>query len=659
MPILDQDVGIYVSERLTDYSDGGGRITNKPMVDGKSNNLFPDQSDLDETTGRLKLRKFGVAVRTDDTEPFLGALVFVSKPPFNKKVSATLFQTGAERHFDERRDAQRRLESYLTPGSESRYTLLNDQLEGQRMLFAFGREDVPSPEIGTCFCLDDTEADVRQFVRVTDVTSEIRTYEDSSQNGNGVYKKRVFVMSISTRLKRSFIGSQVNRFDANIRPKTLLRVTQVADAAQYAGIQKIVEPVGIGDMSVKAESLFSQLVPSSTVETNIPDESAGSTLSTLIQSGNRFEITVQIIDGIARFGRPITPNSLYCVYGVDDGKGKVFDNGTETGTVDYNTGDVTFPGKTGSIALIAAPALQITPNAHTERIKIEAASRGYNYIRTLRPIPDSRGIAIDYMSQGKWYRLLPDTNGGLRDEVGSVAQIDRLTGTVIITLAALPDVGTYIILTWAGAIHYESNAGFEQSFTPFYEGQVTEEAISPNSFIIEWLSGGVTKTATDDGDGNIIGDAFGRVIYSEGKWGLSPKDNCYPDAGANLQLAYDSATIVTEILDASNRTGDMAQFQLSQGPVKQGSLVARWTRAIDKDGTTNNSRSSSYRSAPPKTDSGSGSGSSAPTRNTGSPKSPFVPSITLTPGSGSTSGPSWSSPSTNSGGSSRLTVYSS
>ncbi len=647
MPILDQDVGIYTSERLTDFPDGGGRITAKPMVDGQSNNLFPDQSDLDETTGRLKLRKFGVAVRTDDTEPYLGALVFVSKPPFNKKVSATLFQTGAERHFDERIDAQRRLESYLTPGSESRYTLLNDQLEGQRMLFAFGREDVPAPDIGTSFCLDDTVTGDQQFVRITDVSSEVRTYEDASSNGSGVYKKRVFIMSISTRLKRNFIGSEVDRLDANIRPQTILRVTQVADAAQYAGVQEIVEPVGMGDMSVKAESLFSQLVPSSTIETNIPDESAGSTLATLIQAGNRFEITVSIIDGVARFGRPITPGSLYCVLGVDDGKGGVFNNGVQTGDVDYNSGDITFYSNTGNVTLMAAPALQVTPNAHTESIKIEAANRGYNYIRTLRPIPDSRGIAIDYMSQGKWYRLLPDVNGGLRDEVGSVAQIDRLTGTVIITLAALPDVGTYIIITWAGAIHYESNAGFEQSFTPFYEGQVTEAAITPNSLSIEWLSGGVTKTATDDGYGNITGDANGRVIYSEGKWGFSPNDNCYPDAGANLQLAYDSATIVTEVLDAIDRTGDMASFQLTQGPVKQGSLVARWTRAIDKEGSTENSRSGSYRSAPPTTDS------------LGSPKSPFVPPVSITVGSGSTSGPSWSSPSTNSGGSSRLTLYSS
>ena len=76
MPIQSADIKLLKSERMTDTTDGGGAMTGTEVVDGQSNNLFPDTSQLDRALGRINFRKvFGVA-HTDTTETLLGAHLF-------------------------------------------------------------------------------------------------------------------------------------------------------------------------------------------------------------------------------------------------------------------------------------------------------------------------------------------------------------------------------------------------------------------------------------------------------------------------------------------------------------------------------------------------------------------------------------------------------
>ena len=44
MPIKTNNLVLYKSERLTDTPDGGGKYSGKIVLDGESNNLFPDVS---------------------------------------------------------------------------------------------------------------------------------------------------------------------------------------------------------------------------------------------------------------------------------------------------------------------------------------------------------------------------------------------------------------------------------------------------------------------------------------------------------------------------------------------------------------------------------------------------------------------------------------
>jgi hypothetical protein len=79
MPIETNNLVLYKSERLTDTSDGGGKYSGQVVIDGESNNLFPDVSELDRTMGRVSLRKIYAAVNNNDTESLMGSTVFISK----------------------------------------------------------------------------------------------------------------------------------------------------------------------------------------------------------------------------------------------------------------------------------------------------------------------------------------------------------------------------------------------------------------------------------------------------------------------------------------------------------------------------------------------------------------------------------------------------
>ena len=55
MTIQTADIKILKSQVLLDTTDGGGAMTGSEVIDGQSNNLFPDISELDRTYGRIAL----------------------------------------------------------------------------------------------------------------------------------------------------------------------------------------------------------------------------------------------------------------------------------------------------------------------------------------------------------------------------------------------------------------------------------------------------------------------------------------------------------------------------------------------------------------------------------------------------------------------------
>lgn len=57
MPIQSDDIKLLQSAVMADVPEGGGGATGIDIIDGQSNNIFPDTSTDDRAGGRFQLRK--------------------------------------------------------------------------------------------------------------------------------------------------------------------------------------------------------------------------------------------------------------------------------------------------------------------------------------------------------------------------------------------------------------------------------------------------------------------------------------------------------------------------------------------------------------------------------------------------------------------------
>jgi hypothetical protein len=94
MPITDNDIRFRASERMTDFPDGGGRMSDVVILDGVDNNVFPDITDIERLTGKVSLRKVYAGAFNADTDTFLSAHVIVDIPPTDADTSAVTFAYG-------------------------------------------------------------------------------------------------------------------------------------------------------------------------------------------------------------------------------------------------------------------------------------------------------------------------------------------------------------------------------------------------------------------------------------------------------------------------------------------------------------------------------------------------------------------------------------
>ena len=274
MPILDTDIKLMASERMYDEEDGGGRMSGNPIVDGESNNMFPDVSQLDRTYGRLNLRKTFEAILSDNTETFFGSNIIVSKPPTDETVHCTLFKTSSAESawFDERAAAQDKIESYITVGQLSSMVLLGTHYEGQRALLAYQRLTSTLPVAGEVYALDD--GNNTQYVRVTDVGVTEEIYTD----GIGDYTRNELTIGISDPLNYQFEGGVTTRSTA-YQPDTSLNKTNAIPAVSYFGIQPLKVEAAFDEREVQVESYKGHLLPATQAEEPLLDVNLSNTTS--------------------------------------------------------------------------------------------------------------------------------------------------------------------------------------------------------------------------------------------------------------------------------------------------------------------------------------------------------------------------------------------
>lgn len=567
MTINPSDIQLLASERMTDAANGGGRMTSNAIVSGQLGNIFPKVSRTDAVYGRLNLRKIYGAVRSATLDMYGGAHAILADAPDDPKIGAVLFSTGSA--FDTRTAARDRIESYVVAGGLSRMRLYGNQIAGSKAVVVYQRPEEPLPEAGNVYCLSvevNGVVGAQQYIRVTDFTHEVRTFTDVQ---NADFSRRVLTMRLSAPLAQTFIGAEPTRFAADPSP-TVVRDTLVADASRYYGIVPIVGAADQGALEVNVASVYAQIVPATTREVPVSlAEIAGA--DNLIPCASDLwgmkSNTDYLTAGVSPAGyefvgfldftlgrstqsvaahRAMAPGSVEIALRLGDGSlgagvyavnqdgtvdlptvPYIFNAATIYGiAVDHATGAITIDAHVNATSLNVAvkylPAVPLALPAHTRGIPVTLATRGTVYTETLLPLPSPGSVILDYRALGKWYRLRDDGAGALVSDNPAVGtgSVDYATGAVVVTLGALPDVDSAVLLAWGSPAHTATRAGAaaDAGTTVRQELQLPDYPLDADSVSVSYTDQqGVACTLTDSGGVLTGAGASGTVDYTTGK----------------------------------------------------------------------------------------------------------------------------------------------
>lgn len=594
MAITSLDLKIKQSERLTDFPDGGGRMSAREVVDGQVNNVFPDLSDLNTIMGNVSLRKVFFAVETANTDTFLGPMAFLTDPPLNPTVSILMFDTGS--HTDERAAARSFYENYRTRGPKSQYTLYGAHLPGSRMLMVYTRKETPTPDVGDVFCLSIERAGytpAEQFVKVEKVESRVATTFTDQQ---GDFERDVLIISLTAPLKTEFPGQEdPNRNTAQNTPPTLVRLTQVTDAAKYYALKPCTVPPQAGQTVVHVGDPFVPAVPTSETQTPVVDQLAGlgtpiyiacSAPGALTWSGT---VAAGAGSTVTRyFGTPYGPGTLAVTVGStalrDDGHGGIepVDPSSDgwSGVADYATGSFSLSrdtGFSGAVTATATAAGLIVQQAYTHAHQVTPANRAIAYVFQLPGQINPGSAVLDYRALGKWVRLTDNGRGRLVGNPGEGSvSINYATGTLAVTLGALPDIGSALVFAWGTDLRARNSSGEITVPLPAVRQSLDHPGVMPGTLVMSWPSGGLPMTASADASGAITGDAIGAFDAAAGI--AEFRFTAAPDEGSQVTYSYDY--VPADKLHAEVHTPSVAGGVVAltlDHPAAANSVVASWS----------------------------------------------------------------------------------
>lgn len=591
MPIQAGDVTLQKSAVMADVFEGGGAPTGTVIPDGVSNAIFPDISELDRSGGRVNMRKAFVQVSTDDTDSYFGGNIIVAEPPKDPRVSVTLFSTG--RTFDTRAQAQTRIEAYLNKGPEWGGFLYENHIAGQRVIQLFQRPQEQLPNVGQTLVIIENEGasnQREQYVRATKVTAIERTftYRDDQD-----YKANVVTIELSDALRSDFTGTAANRQFTRHPAAAKIRDTVVADAGSYVGVVPLKKPAALGDFTVHTGSVYTQLVPSAQTETPIsfvpPYAASGLPVPTAEDVSYTTSVGWSTTTNLNLPGGCL-PGSLTITTGgitiTDDG-GILKTNAGEIGQIDYANGILTLASGSmnGSKDITYRPAAHILRAPQSSEIPVTPETRSQSYTGTIQPPPQPGTASISYMAQGRWYTLSDSGNGTLRglDASYGAGTVSRDTGAFVVTLGALPDVGSSIVIVWNVPTQETRQPAAALKATQVIDlHPPTDKAIQPATVKVEWMDGTTKRTATGTTGGTLTGDGSGTLYAAQNRVEFAP--NALPANGALLTVKYVAGNKHADNFDHPSReaNGKRVSVTATQGSIAPGSLEVEWNTFTDE-----------------------------------------------------------------------------
>lgn len=246
------------------------------------------------------------------------------------------------------------------------------------------------------------------------------------------------------------------------------------------------------------------------------------------------------------------------------------------------------PSARRTIVLASAPRLvEVGVTPHTQRFKIDEVNVGLTYVFQCQPLPAPGTLFIDYWSLGQRYTITDDGAGKLEGQGGGA--VSYTTGSVNVTLKAVPDIGSAISLAHGARVAYtDRSAQGAQVRAPEYawviEGDTASDSVVPGSLSIGYTSGGVLRTVTDNGQGKLSGAATGVIDYASRSILLRPQ--YMPDPGAQFAVNCQLDALVTEILPGASPDGaGFVSLTLAQQPAA-GTLQVQWATAREVSNTS-------------------------------------------------------------------------
>lgn len=512
MTILASDVTTLASVNMNDTPQGGGGPSGNKIPDGFSNTIFKDVTEAARAGGQVSIRQLFEFIDTLNADEFQDSNIIVSRPPNDTNVSITLAKCPP---FAQRTEIAAAIENYLIKGSEWNGYLLENHVAGQRQIQLFQRPGTPSPPIGRTLVLIKSEGlggEVSQFVRVTKVETEDRTYSYSTSGGIADYPATVVKCDISDALRADYPGSPPNRLYTRDNTKTIVRDTTVADAAVYYGATTLTAIAELGDIVGKVTSVYSQLVPSARTESIALDQKPGAqrlltlalsprvvqvgvtphSLRTRVGQENRGFSWVEIL---RPFPAPGTVIVSYMALGnwytvVDDGNGQL--TGAGVGTVNYTN---------GSIAL-TLPSLPDVGSSIIFSWGERSAYDNRSALTTFRPpeyvweLPGkpikANSVSISYLSGGVVKTVVDNASGVLSGD--GTGQVNYATGKVYLKPTFMIDAGAEFVTDFIFTPTITENITAPAVDSGGFALLTLQESPAPGSLTLRWIT---TRTVSN------------------------------------------------------------------------------------------------------------------------------------------------------------------
>lgn len=570
----------YPSEKLAKAADGGGLMRGVPLS-GTPNELFNPTSDVELVNGGFDARLVYLAVLTSDLSKLYGAYAIVGERPEMSNVSVLLFPSAY--YGEQYANAKVRIESYSAPTIESRMTMMGKALGGSKMVQAYQRVGEALPLVGERYCLQS--AGKTEYFRIAKVSGEVRTFTDN----NGDFQRLVVKMELQDALTQDHQGIAYPA-RGYAKAETKILETQVADSAHYYGTRPLTAPALKGSSQVKVDSLYEQLVPTSTTDTAWADQHPAGVTLYIPLGAERGLFYGNARGGGSNLYLPcaVLPGSVKCSAGyIDNGKGQLVSNSGSIYDIDYASGVIRVNAGGGYMSITAVPAARVSNSAYSSYINIEQTNQSTEWAPFLTPKPAAGSVRVSWLSGGQWYDLEDKGDYQLYDAQGKVRGTVSRDGSCAFSLPDMPDVGSKIVVMWAAHEYYRNinDQSPETTVTPVVasDAQVLigdasdTRPIKPGT--VQITAAG--KSARDDGAGNLTGDITGRVDYADG----SITSAVLGASEVNLTCERYTGEAKTERLSINN-SDSHASGTLSAPPVAGSVMIAINVSAYKTDTTT-------------------------------------------------------------------------